>query len=570
MRLDPFRLNRDTGRMTTIIDSTKRYGQHYTPTELARFLADRAISQLNLQHSHIDILDPACGDGELLLAVARLLTAWNYQGDVKLRGFDIDHSAIEIARSRLSQEKFEVELIHGDFLNHQRALKPNSIDLIITNPPYVRTQHLGAEASRVLAEEFNLSGRVDLTHPFVAVAPTLMRNDGVLALLCSNRFLTTLSGSNVRRVLSSGVLNICEIFDLGDTKLFSAAVLPAIIIATKQSVSESLIHYSSSYEIPHTDQATTPLFDALTGSASDLAIHNGKSYEVRVGQFMPPEDIRTPWRISDPESDKWLDEIEKTKWKTFGDIAKVRVGIKTTADKVFLNDNWETHAPEVEQEVLLPLITQSNITPWFISDDLEMRVLYPYDLEKQKRTLLDMDSLPGTTTYLLEHEEQLRGRTYVTKGGRQWFEIWVPQKPALWSIPKIVFPDISEFPRFAIDTTGAVVNGNCYWISLEDIGNLDLAYLMVAVANSSFGTRFYDETCGNKLYSGKRRWMTQYVKRMPVPHPETEEAKELIKFAKIMGTTGINSSDQTTHLNKLVTAAFTVSTPGQPVEQALF
>lgn len=546
--------------MTSTIDTAKRYGQHYTPTELARFLASRALAHLNLEHSDLVIVDPACGDGELLLAAAHFLARKNFRGHVTLRGFDIDKSAIEIAHRRLGAQRFEAELIHGDFLEHQRTMETGSIDLIITNPPYVRTQQMGSEASRLLAEEFGLSGRVDLTHPFVSVTPRLLRDEGTLALLCSNRFLTTLAGSNVRRVLAGGPLDICELYDLGDTKLFTAAVLPAIIIATKGSDSGSPARYSSSYEVPQTDKATIPLFDALTGPATVLASHNGRTYEVRVGTFTPPTDTKTPWRLSDPESDKWLKEIEKNTWKTFGDIAKVRVGIKTTADKVFLHDDWESRAPEVEQEVLLPLITQANITPWAISDDLEMRVLYPYDLEKQKRTLLDMDALPGAMSYLQEHEEQLRGRTYVIKGGREWFEIWVPQKPALWSIPKIVFPDISEFPRFALDTTGAVVNGNCYWISLEDIGNLDLAYLIIAVANSSLGTRFYDETCGNKLYSGKRRWMTQYVKRMPVPRPDTAEAQELITFAKTMGKEGIATASQTIHLNRLVTAAFAAST----------
>lgn len=556
--------------MTPIIDSAKRYGQHYTPTELARFLASRALSHVNFGVSNIVIVDPACGDGELLLAVAHYLAIQNFQGNVSLRGYDIDKSALNIARERLNKHGLDVELIHGNFLEHQRKIEAGSIDLIITNPPYVRTQQLGSEFSRILSEEFNLSGRVDLTHPFVSVAPRLLSDNGTFALLCSNRFLTTLAGANVRQVLTGSSLSIRELYDLGDTKLFKAAVLPAIIVATKAPVSDTPVHYSSAYQIPQTTLATTPLFEALTGPVTTLANHDDKTFEVRVGTFTAPADTKTPWRLSEPDSDIWLEEIEQKKWKSFGEIAKVRVGIKTTADKVFLHNDWQSHAPEVEHEVLLPLITQANITPWAISDDLKMRVLYPYDLEKRKRTLLDMDSLPGTMSYLRSHEAQLSGRTYVIKGGREWFEIWVPQKPSLWSIPKIVFPDISEFPRFALDTTGAVVNGNCYWISLEDIGNLDLAYLMIAVANSALGTRFYDETCGNKLYSGKRRWMSQYVNRIPVPNPNTVKAQELVAFAKSIGTSGIDSNDQIMQLNSLVTEAFAASTPENTPPDHLF
>ncbi|MCY4456377.1 MAG: hypothetical protein OXB90_00325, partial [Acidimicrobiaceae bacterium] len=58
----------------------------------------------------------------------------------------------------------------------------------------------------------------------------------------------------------------------------------------------------------------------------------------------------------------------------------------------------------------------------------------------------------------------LEGRAYVIEGGRNWFEIWVPQKPALWTQQKIVFPDIADAPRFAIDRSGSIVNGDCYWM----------------------------------------------------------------------------------------------------------
>ena len=41
--------------------------------------------------------------------------------------------------------------------------------------------------------------------------------------------------------------------------------------------------------------------------------------------------------------------------------------------------------------------------------------------------------------------------------------------------------------------------------------------LMLAVANSSFALKFYDTVFHNKLYSGRRRFMSQYVSRFPLP-----------------------------------------------------
>jgi hypothetical protein len=249
--------------------------------------------------------------------------------------------------------------------------------------------------------------------------------------------------------------------------------------------------------------------------------------------------------------------IEAATWRTFGEVAKIRVGIKTTADRVFISNNWQGVVPKPEDELLLPLITHDNLTPWRISSHLATKVLYPYDLSNQKRSLVDMTKFPSAMAYFNAHFDRLRGRKYVIEGGREWFEIWVPQKPSFWATPKIVFPDISVEARFAFDRSGAVVNGDCYWISLADIGSEDIAYLMLAVANSKLGVRFYDEVCGNKLYSGRRRWMTQYVTRLPLHDPDTELAKELIRTTReMLGSADAIDASQLELIDKLVEAAF--------------
>ncbi len=561
---------------TTAVSDKKRHGQHYTPTELAAFLAAQSVAYLSGQEDSLVVVDPACGDGELLLAAAEALRALGRSDPLHLVGFDIDADAVDLARERLTDAGLTAEITHGDFLTAQRTMPSQSIDLIITNPPYVRTQHLGQDAAQLLATEFGLSGRVDLTHAFVKTASRLLRHGGVLGLLCSNRVLTTLAGENTRRALTHDGLQVRELYDLGDTKLFKAAVLPAVIMASASAPTDEPARFVSAYELSGSDAPYgEPLFDALTGPSSTTAHRGGKRYEVRVGVFDQPSDAQTPWRLSDPVSDEWLNSVRLGTWKTFGEVAKIRVGIKTTADKVFLRDDWDQVAPDVEAELLLPLITQSNVTPWRIDPRLAMKVLYPYDLGSDKRRALDLESWPGARAYLLTHEDQLRGRKYVIDGGREWWEIWVPQRPSLWATPKMVFPDISEEPRFALDVSGSVVNGNCYWISLQDIGNDDLAFLMLAVANSTIGVRYYDEVCGNRLYSGKRRWITQYVTRLPLPEPTTPEAKQVILHARALVESGDFNAASAQQLSAEVEAAFAATAragnnPSAPVEATLF
>lgn len=535
----------------------KRHGKHYTPEALAAFVARRLVRQLDAGVTDVSVLDPACGDGELLLAIYREISAVNPNASVHLTGFDIDADAISIAAARLDSRGISASLQVRDFIEHSRSLRGLDFNLVVMNPPYVRTQQLGSEAAKLLAQEFGLSGRIDLTHPFVSIAARLLKADGALGLISSNRYLTTKSGENIRRCLSHDVHPV-EIYDLGDTKLFKAAVLPAVTIASRQP-SASVCRFSSSYISVAADHVVTPgdLFDALTSGDQVTVDHNGTAVEVKCGNLHLEKDTSVPWRISTAEGDDWLDTIIAGKWATFGDLAKIRVGIKTTADKVFISKTWKKDEPAVEDKLLFSLVSQKDVSAWSISDKLPSRVLYPYDMQKHKRTALDIAQYPGAHQYLEKHRDQLEGRKYVIEGGRQWYEIWVPQSPALWSSPKIIFPDISEEPRFAIDYAGHIVNGNCYWISIDDLDSPDVGYLMLAVANSSVGTRFYDETSGNKLYSGKRRWMTQYVSRFPVPYPELEESKRLIELARGLCEKQLAADEPLlAELDELVLAAF--------------
>ena len=573
----------------------KRHGRHYTPPRLAEFLAERTIARLQLG-AEVSVLDPACGDGELLLAVARLAARRFPEVSWRLVGRDSDADAVRVSRARsagfaarsehrdapgdggldgavspparaTSAVSIRFEWSVADFLGAapDEAAGPGDarFDAVITNPPYVRTQQLGGATAQLLSRQFGLSGRIDLTHPFVASVPLLLRPDGVLGLLCANRFLTTKAGANLRTVLSQELTPV-ELYDLGDTRLFDAAVLPAVTIAVRGPVAQPC-RFAAAYETDRGSTSTAGLFESLT-AARDCVIEHGErriaiesgilctgagrwsrtaaqdtvtaepgppAAKKRGAPLAPPPafDASIPWRMSRPGTDEWLRRIGERTWRTFGEVARIRVGIKTTADRVFISDRWDEQPLRPEAELLRTLLTHHDVAPWRIERAHDTKVLYPYDVSQSRRTPVQLGEYPAARAYLAQHREVLSARDYLVGSGREWFEIWVPQRPDLWGHPKVVFPDISVAPRFALDRSGAVVNGDCYWMSLHDIGDERIAYLLMGVANSTLGLRFYDAVCGNRLYAGRRRWITQYVTRLPLPDPATGPARSLIALA---------------------------------------
>lgn len=550
----------------------KRHGRHYTPPALAGFLARRLLAHTP-DVPVLRVLDPACGDGELLLAVAREAAIARPGMRLDLLGHDLDAAALRLARQRAADAGVRVRLRGGDFLAAAATMPRGRLHAVITNPPYVRTQQLGGAVSTELRNRFGLRGRIDLTHPFVAAAAELLAPGGALGLLCANRYLTTRAGANVRELLL-GALHPVELYDLGDTKLFEAAVLPAVTVATR-TPPDPPCRYVSVYQSgpgePGSGAGPEDLFAALLAPEGRRLSIGAREFTVEVGVLVTGETgapgrrgAAGPWRLSRPELEGWLAAVDAATWRRTGELGRIRVGIKTTADPVFLSDRWEQADPRPEPELLQPLLTHDDLAPWRVRRARDVRVLYPYDRSAERRTPVDLRDYPGAAAYLEEHRAALSARRYLIDGGRQWFEIWVPQRPHLWRAPKVVFPDISVTPRFALDRSGAIVNGDCYWLSLADLGDPaeELAALLMGVANSTLGLRWYDAVCGNRLYSGRRRWITQYVARLPLPDPDAAAGRAVIALAGELLAGRAFDAEARALLDERVFAAFGLSGPG--------
>ncbi|MCR9099782.1 MAG: N-6 DNA methylase [bacterium] len=537
----------------TVKEHIKHTGATFTPIELAEYLAKKLINHIGFEKS-LEVLDPACGEGELLLSISKALREHKYE--FSLTGYDSNNEYLAVAKKRLdSSGATQSNFVLGDFLeavdlsknqlllNFDTSKKTDSVngfaDLIIANPPYVRTQILGTEKAQKLAKKFGLKGRVDLYYPFLIAMTESLKEDGILGVITSNRYLSTKGGESIRKYLAANY-EIIEIIDLGDTKLFDAAVLPAIFIGRKRKAKECNLKESRFIKIYEELngyegklQTANSVFDILDQEGSGYFLAGDKKYKKTEGVLKYNERTGTPWVMLSKRETDWVNIIDKNATCVVGDLFKVRVGIKTTADKVFISDKWEDLGDsKPENELLRDLISQENIGLWGISDNINLRVLYThYDNDGKKETI-DIDKYPKAKEYFLSHQKQLKGRKYVINAGRNWFEIWVPQKPNLWSKPKLVFPDISATPRFYFDTKGKIVNGNCYWIVGNNEDDIEKLLLIQGVANSKLMTKYHDLVFNNKLYSGRRRYFTQYVERYPLPEINSKEGKTIIQTVK--------------------------------------
>lgn len=560
-----------------IVTEEKAGGAVYTPKSLADFVSQQItnVSGEMTNGNSLCILDPAVGDGELLVS---LLEHFPSQPDphIQVYGFETDPEALDTARKRIEQQFPDIHLSFklGNFLefvlehfasngngNLFCSTVPEGYDLVIANPPYVRTQIMGAQQTQQLSEQFGLSGRVDLYHAFILGISQVLKPQGTAGIIVSNRFMTTKSGASVRRALFDR-FNICHAWDLGDTKLFEAAVLPAVLLVQGKHGHKRKLPapaFTSIYQTsePATETAADPI--SALHAEGVVRLDDGRTFQVQHGKIDTCGKPDGVWRIATEANDNWLNAVAARSWGTFRDIGKVHVGVKTCADKIFIRNDWHDIAETDRPELLRPLTTH-HVARRFksLSSDQPTQILYPHEIAEGRRRAVDLDRYPCSQAYLTAHRPILEGRKYVIEAGRQWYEIWVPQDPNAWDQPKLVFRDIAAQPTFWIDLDGSVVNGDCYWLAVESSADLDLLWLAAAVANSTFIERFYDLRFHNKLYAGRRRFITQYVEHFPLPDPRNSLSKSIIAKAKQIHRTIPSPSSESLQkeLNAMVWEAF--------------
>jgi SAM-dependent methyltransferase len=556
----------------------KATGAHFTPPDLGILVAERLGWMMKSLTGPLRVLDPACGDGNLLRAMVHVLPK-DLLRRVTLIGVESDRASFAALRSRQSDfAPFRTAFIQRDFLDFfdddglfgaSDAIEP--VDVIVANPPYVRTQVMGAKRAQNLAARFGLSGRVDLYQAFLVAMAKQLRPGGILGVITSNRFLTTKGGMATRRFLRLN-FDILELVDLGDTKLFEAAVLPALVFAKKCGEararrtgdrSDFIRIYEATQAERAEAQVVPSVLDCLRKPRSGLYRSNGTAYRVAAGQIPIPTDDSRPWTMLTDSESEWVARVNSAARSRIGEVAKVRVGIKSTADSVFIRRDWHVLSAgrRPERRHLRPLLSQGDAAKWHPLPPRTHRseVLYTHEVVCGERRAIRFDAHSPTWKYLLDNREKLESRKYVIDAGRAWYELWVPQDPSAWALPKIVFPDISPEPRFFLDETASIVDGNCYWITSNDAADKDLLLLILGIANSALMTRYHDLAFQNRLYSQRRRHLTQYVAEYPLPDRNAPASRRLVEIVRMLSHETLTAAEQKrleSEVDRLTCSAF--------------
>ncbi len=475
-----------------------KVGAIYTPQFVAgffaRFIRDNVTPRKFREQR---VIDPACGSGIFLRTMMELqIDPISNSSSIRsvpeifenYMGIDRDLNACEASRLSLTllhlvsagdlPESSTVNVRHGDaiLMAIGGTLRAESFDAILSNPPYIKLDHLSAEDrsnyQQFLGEERH--GRLDAYIAFVKLCLDLASYGGFVCLVLPQTFLTSNNAQNLRARMSHEFDVRCLV-DLSAVSVFDGVGAYSVLLILQRR-SDPRDSFAPPAVIGQVSELVGPALQACLESRSVDTPHYSV-FEVPQGFFESKQ-----WVLMSPDHVKI--DLHLRRQARLSDFAHVRQGFVSGADNVFIIPRSEV--PKREQAVYLDYLPDRNIGRFRVPKNFDQVVFYPFvDGRPLDEKELQQD-FPQTWRYLESHRAALSQRRSVRANTVKWWRPERPREPEFILRPKIVAPHLMLTPRFALDLQGTVAVSHAPFVVLREPAEEDvLLRVFCAILNSS-------------------------------------------------------------------------------------
>lgn len=443
----------------------------------------------------LKIVDPACGSGAFLIAAFDYLKAEQERVrsrllelepgllvfasdsiDVEiitqnLYGVDVNAESVEITKLSLwlktakrgrQLESLDRTIQMGNSIiedadYHRRAFvwreafpeifEAGGFDVVIGNPPYVRMEHL-APIKPYLERRYEVvADRADLYAYFFELGVRVLKPGGRLGYISSSSFFRTNSGEPLRRYLATNA-EVETVVDFDDLQVFEGVTTYPAILTLRRNNGHS--------------QSTGLMFlnqkDALP---DDL----GREFEGRA-RLMPRTRLNaSAWRFESDSLDVLRQKIASGRRMLAQVFGAPLYGIKTGLNEAFVLDRATRDRLIAEharsEDLLKPFLVGENLKRWSIDPSDAWLIYTP-------KNKVDIEDYPAVRDYMLPFKERLEKRA--TK--QAWFELQQAQQSCepWFQSAKVVYPEMSQGPKFSVDTGPHYVSNKVFYLSTNDHG----------------------------------------------------------------------------------------------------
>jgi anti-anti-sigma regulatory factor len=506
-------------------------GAIYTPQFISGFFSRYVRDNLTPKSfRELRTIDPACGSGLFLRTVLELQCDPFIQGVTtssikrafsRTEGIDKDPNACEATRLSLAllhltatgvlPASGDLKVLNANAIRavQDGTLQPESYGAVITNPPYVKLDHLSSEDRDIfrkyLGEKY--VGRIDAYIPFVELCTDLVQVGGFVCLVLPQTFLTAANAVALRSKIAEKFDVRCLI-DLSAVPVFDAVGAYALLLVVQRHGRATDTLGPPAQVAQVTEGIGAALQACLDGRFVSNRLHS---------VFLVEQDFfrSKNWVILSPSQltiDKRLRELPR-----LSNFMVVAQGFVTGADDIFIRARAEV--PKGEDRAYIDYLPDRQIGRYNVPKRTQRVVFYPYDGARH----LDESDLaqryPQTWAYLVDHQDKLAERKSVTSGETPWWRPVRSRDPAVIKRPKIVCPHLMLTPRFAVDETGRLAVSRSPFIIAREEHEGDqkaLIRFFAAVLNSSV-CNWYLRAYAPKYARGYNRLEVNLLSSVPVP-----------------------------------------------------
>jgi len=378
---------------------------------------------------------------------------------------------------------------------------------VIANPPYLRIEEIEpARLAEIRARFSTMTGRADLYVAFLEAGLNRLVPEGVLATLCSDRWMSTSYGARLR-ALASDEFGPEVVLRCHDAGVFDAEVsaYPSVSVIRRGPVAETLVGEIAGAPDDAADIAAQ-LREVRAGRRSSSSGH------VRAAWFRRWASGADPWVVLAPERLAYLRDVEARFGPLEDHATRVRIGVETGADAVFITSDTSVAEPARLLPIALPGDLATGSLRWSGN-----YLVNPWN----GTGLVALDAHPRARAYLEANRTALAARAVARRRPDEWFRTVDRPHLELLARPKLYVADFgSEFnpvldrgetyPHHAI----TMIESRAW--DLEVLGGLLLG---------STATLFVDAYT-TKMRGGWLRFQAQFLRRIRVPRPDAVKAVE--------------------------------------------
>ena len=395
----------------------------------------------------------------------------------------------------------------------------DGFDVVIANPPYVRQEDI-KEYKPTFSEVYDCyKGTADLLVYFYEKGCRLLKENGVLTYITSNKYFRAGYGDKLRGYLSD-TMRIHQLIDFGDAPVFDATAYPSIIVMSKVDQASRLIESKR-------DAYST--FLALNWTPGDPVSAFVRIFQERAFPMAQSYLTSEGWKLEHPHIFELMQKLcnAGTPLGEYVD-GKFYRGILTGFNEAFVIDRLTRDRLIAEDPscdaIIKPFLRGRDVKRWRINPQ-DLWLIFT-------RRGIDIDAYPSVKKHLQQYREKLEPKPKNWKpktnekwqgrkaGSYEWYEI--QDNIAYWKEfekPKILYQEISTFHVFAWDAENYFTNNKCFLIP-------GATQFLLGVLNCPSSWWFIGNMV-TKLNGGAFEMRAPCMAQIPIPSATSEQQAEI-------------------------------------------